>query len=109
MPGPFHRDESPSQRVADAKLQQKSMEIWGKEGRNTAQSNLPCVKAYRGSLSQGSRGIEFETPVSPTSGRGSLFEIRWYLGFTVGVVQRTDAAGTDYAAIPLSKFVNRQP
>jgi hypothetical protein len=108
VPGPFYRGESPSQTVADAKKQQTSMEIWGAPARNTAQSNLPCVKAYRSSLPSGQRGVEFDTPVSPR-GFGTPLEARWYLGFTNGVLQRTDAAGTVYAAIPLSRFVNGQP
>jgi hypothetical protein len=45
VPGPFHRLESRTQTVADAKLQDSSKEIWGKPAANTAQSNLPCVIA----------------------------------------------------------------
>lgn len=108
MPGPFHRLETPTQTTADALSQQNSMEMWGKAATNTAQSNLPCVKAYRNSLPSGQRGVEFDTPVMPTSGRGSLLETRWYLG-TAGVIQKTDATGTQFAAIPLSRFVNGQP
>ena len=110
MPGPpFHRLESPTQTPADAKLQDSSKEIWGKPASNTAQSNLPCVKAYRGILPSGQRGVEFETPIVPQRGSGTPFEARWYLNFTNGVLQRTDAAGTVYAAISLSRFVNGQP
>lgn len=109
MPGPFHRLENQTtQTPAIARLQGSSNEIWGKAASNTAQSNLPSVKAYRNSLPTGQRGVEFETPVQPTSGRGSLYEIRWYDG-TSGVLQRVDAAGTDHAAIPLSSFINGQP
>lgn len=108
MPGPFHRLESPTQTVADAKLQQSSNEIWGKPGTNTAQSGLPCVKAYRNILPAAQRGVEFDTAVSPTPGGGSPLDARWYLG-TTGVLQRVDSAGTVFAAIPLSRFVNGQP
>ncbi len=108
MPGPFHRLESPTQTVNDALLQQASNEVWGRPARNVAQSNLPSVKAYRNSLPNGQRGIEFDTPVNPTPNSGSPFEARWYDG-TNGVLQRTDASGTDHAAIPLSRFVNGQP
>ena len=65
MPGPFHRIESPTQKVADAIQQQSSNEIWGKPPGNTAQSNLPCVKAYRNSRPSGQRGIDFDTPFIP--------------------------------------------
>jgi hypothetical protein len=83
VPGPFHRIESPTQKVADAIQQQSSNEIWGKPPGNTAQSNLPCVKAYRNSLPSGQRGIDFDTPVHPTPGGGSPLDARWYLGTMV--------------------------
>jgi hypothetical protein len=108
VPGPFHRLESPTQTVADAKLQQSSNEIWGKPPANTAQSNLPCVKAYRNNLPSGQRGVDFDTPVGPTPGGGSPLDARWYDG-TAGVLRRTDPAGTVFAAIPVSRFVNGQP
>ena len=84
------------------------MEMWGAPARNTSQSDLPCVKAYRNSLPVGQRGVEFETPISPQRGSGTPIEARWYLNITVGVEKRT-SAGTDYAAIRLSRFDNRQP
>ena len=105
----FHRRESPSQTVDDAKRQGASMEIWGALARNTAQSNLPCVKAYRNKLPIGQRGVDFETNVAPEPGSGAPNEARWYLNITPGVEKRTDAAGTEYAAIRLSNFDNRQP
>jgi hypothetical protein len=108
VPGPFHRTESPTQTVVDAQKQQLSNEIWGKAAHNTAQSSLPCVKAYRNNLPGGARGIDFDTPVSPTRGSGTPYEARWYDG-TSGVLQRTDPAGTPHAAIPLSRLVNMQP
>jgi hypothetical protein len=66
------------------------------------------VKAYRSSLPPGQRGVEFDTPIAPARGSGTPLEARWYLGFTPGVLRRTDA-GTEYAAISLSRFVNGQP
>ena len=80
MPGPFHRLESPTQTVADAKLQQSSNEIWGKPPTNTAQSNSPCVKAYRNNLPNGQRGVDFDTLVGPKVGaplmHGGILEPR---------------------------------
>jgi hypothetical protein len=108
VPVPFHRVETPTQTIADAQLQQSSNEIWGKAAANTAQSNSPCVKAYRATLPSGQRGVEFETTVAHTPNSGTPFEARWYLG-TTGVLQRADVAGTIFAAIPLSRFVNGQP
>jgi hypothetical protein len=103
---PFHRRESPTQTVNDAKLQQSSMEIWGKEARF---SSLLSVKAYRGAIKALQMGVEFDTAVAPQKGGGSPFEARWYHGSTPGVVKRTDSAGTDYAAIPVTRLDNRQP
>jgi hypothetical protein len=108
VPGPFHRLESPTQTVADAKRQQTSGEIWGRAARHTAQSNLPSVKAYRSSLPKGQRGVEFDTAIAPTPGSGTPYEARWYVG-TYGVLQRTDSGGDEYAAIPWSRFDNQQP
>jgi hypothetical protein len=108
VPGPFHRLESPTQTVADAARQETSKELWGRPASNTAQSDIPAVKAYRNNLPPGQRGVEFDTPVLPAKGSGTPLEARWYLGFTPGVLHR-NKAGTDYAAIPLSKFVNGQP
>ena len=85
------------------------MEAWGRPAGHTAQSNLPAVKAYRGSLPTGQRGVDFDTPLLPQRGSGTPLEARWYLGHTPGVQQRTDQNGTVYAAIPLSRFINGQP
>jgi hypothetical protein len=51
----------------------------------------------------------FILPVAPEPNSGSPLEARWYLGFTPGVLRRTDKTGTECAAIPLSRFVNGQP
>jgi hypothetical protein len=110
VPGPFHRRENfRSQTVDDAKKQEASMEMWGAPARNTSQSDLPSVKAYRNSLPAGQRGVQFDTPVAPERGSGTPIEARWYLNITLGVEKRTDAAGTEYAAITLSSFINNQP
>jgi hypothetical protein len=85
------------------------MELWGAPARHTSQSDLPSVKAYRHNLPSGQRGILFETNVAPEPGCGAPNEARWYLDFTPGVERRTDTAGTEYAAIRLSSFDNRQP
>ena len=97
MPGPFHRLETSTQTPADAQLQIKSGEIWGKEARG---SNLPCVKAYRNQLPATEKGVEFTTPLPPQRGSGSPIEARWYYGFTPGVVLKQDSNNVDYAVIP---------
>jgi hypothetical protein len=65
VPGPFHRLESPTQTVADAKRQQTSGETWGKAARHTAQSNLPSVKAYRSNCRKGSEVLSLTPPSRP--------------------------------------------
>ena len=51
--GPYHRDESPTQTIADAAKQEASGEIWGQ----TARYGLgPSVKAWRGPLQTGGEG-----------------------------------------------------
>lgn len=63
--GPFHRLESPTQSPETAELQTRSGEIWG----TTAKFALkPTVKAYRGPLRPGDRGVEFMTFASPDAG-----------------------------------------
>jgi hypothetical protein len=63
--GPFHRLESPTQTPEDARLQVESQEIWGR----TPRFGLgPTVQAILGPLPDGTRGIEFYTPISPDSG-----------------------------------------
>lgn len=58
----YHRLESPTQTPEDAKKQEESLEIWGKPARF---SDIPKVKAYRGSLPPNTRGIEFTTDMEP--------------------------------------------
>jgi hypothetical protein len=61
-PCTYHRLESPTQRSEDARLQEKSLEIWGRPARGSGQ---PKVRAYVGSLPPHKRGIEFTTGVEP--------------------------------------------
>jgi hypothetical protein len=60
--GPYHRLESPTQPASVAATQARDGEIFGKAAR---WSTIPAVKAYRGILPAGARGIEFLTPVPP--------------------------------------------
>jgi len=68
---------------------------------------MPCVKAYRGKLPSGRRGIEFTTPVAPTGGTGTPYEARWYL-HTPGVTLKQNAQNEDFAVIP-AIVTNLQP
>jgi hypothetical protein len=61
----YHRLESPTQTPADAAMQTASGEIWG---RAALLSHIPKVKAHRGPLPEGERGVEFWTEVPPDSG-----------------------------------------
>ncbi len=101
----FNRRESPTQTVADARLQALSGEIWGLPGR---QSDIASVKAYREATARladhGQRGVMFSTAVLPTPGGGSLYEARWYEG-SPGVVHKSGA----FVAIPINGFLNLQP
>lgn len=96
----FHRFETPTQDRAVAAQQVTSMEVWGAPARG---SSLPSVKAYRNAL-PARRGIEFCTTISPTAGRGTPYEARWYLGDS-GVISRQ---GSSYAAVPIYYIKNTQ-
>lgn len=84
--GPFYRLESPTQTPEDASAQSRSGEIWGRTPWN---GRGPAVKAYRGSLPTGSRGIEFYTASAPdftghplrvlwsTPGEGLEIDVEW--------------------------------
>jgi HEAT repeat protein len=63
----YHRLESSSQTIEVAKLQEESLEIWGGVSKNYSGSKIPIVKAHRGFLPKGSRGIEFTTNIPPDS------------------------------------------
>jgi hypothetical protein len=78
--GPFHRLESPTQTPEDARQQEESGEIWGRAPRGRP---WPAVKAFRGSLGDGQRGVEFYTNVSPDApNRGQNY---WTPAFNEGV------------------------
>jgi hypothetical protein len=91
--GIFYRLESSTQTPADAVLQERSGEIWGKTPRYGFE---PAVKAYAGRLVR-RRGIEFTTEIAPHP-TGSPLEAYWYLTRTPGVELR-QKDGEDYACI----------
>lgn len=98
----YNRRESPTQTRHDAATQVASMEVWGAAARGSA---MPSVKAYRSAvMAPAARGVEFCSNVSPTAGKGTPFEARWYIGST-GVVTRQ--SGT-FAAIPIYFIKNTQ-
>jgi|SRR5271156_3687653 len=99
----YHRIESPTQTGADAKLQQNSGEIWG---RSPNSSIFPMVLAYRNGLPSRLRGIEFDTPTSPTPGCRTPYEARRYPN-TPGVALRT-VFGIDFAVISVVVTKNTQ-
>lgn len=97
--GPYHRIESPSQSVHDASMQEASGQVWGKPAR---WSNIPSVKAYRGPLPDGARGIEFTTPTAPHIDNHPTL-IRW-LETTAGV----SATSNGFVWIPVNITKNTQ-
>lgn len=62
VPAVYHHLESRNQTPNDAARQELSGEVWG---RSSLGSFIPKVKAYRGPLPEGARGIEFLTDVPP--------------------------------------------
>jgi hypothetical protein len=103
--GIFFRLESNTQTREDALLQTQSRQIWGRPARG---SNIPSVKAYRGSIPVDRRGIEFKTTVDPHKGSGTPFEPRWYYPHTAGVELRQNKQNEDCAVIP-ADVTNLQP
>lgn len=97
--GPFHQLESPTQTKALAAKQQSSGEIWGKTARG---GSGPSVKAYRGALPAGVRGIEFMTPVAPHPNPHPTL-VQWR-DTTPGVVNKQGG----YVAISVRVTVNAQ-
>lgn len=83
----YHRLESPTQTPNDAARQQSSGEIWG---RAPLGSFIPKVKAYRGPLPEGARGIEFVTDVVPDVGSARR-RVDWW-GPRLGVRLEQDVA-----------------
>lgn len=61
----YHRRESSTQTEEAARKQEQTGEVWGRARRG---GNEPSVKAYRGPLPDGSRGVEFVTSVPPDIG-----------------------------------------
>jgi hypothetical protein len=67
---------------------------------------IPCVKAYRGPLPLGTRGIEFTTAISPTKGSGTPYIAYWYAdGNTPGVAINSFG----FAVITVLTIKNEQP
>lgn len=87
----------------DAIKQVASGEIWGSTPMNGGM--CPTVQAYPGTL-PGCRGIEFSTDVENHKG-SSPIEARWYLELTLGVEERFDVHGKQYACI-FADVVNYQ-
>jgi len=84
---PYHRVESSTQTVADAARQESTGEIWGRPPRWGFQ---PKVKAFRGPLPRGTRGVEFETEIAPD--RGCPPGLALWSGPRAGVVVEDDYA-----------------
>jgi hypothetical protein len=62
----YHRRQSTSQTVEDARKQVDSQEMWGGPSKNFLSSNLPKVKAFWNELDRNAQcGIEFTTEVKP--------------------------------------------
>jgi hypothetical protein len=78
--GPFHRLESPTQTVSTAVYQQRYGLLVGRPARRGEFS----VRAYRGRLPPGARGIEFITDAAPNSSAGKPFEAQWIPGGSGG-------------------------
>ena len=97
--GPFHRIESPTQTAEDAERQQRSGEIWGQAAR---WSPIPSVKAYRGALPKGVRGVQFNTDVRPHPNPHPTL-VQW-LETTSGV----QALGNGFVSIAVTVTINTQ-
>jgi hypothetical protein len=98
-PCTYYRLESPTQRPEDARLQEKSLEIWGRPARG---SDQPKVKAYVGSLPSDKRGVEFTTDVEPDPNTPPGFA--FWSGSRDGVIIREDIA-----ILSVLTVVNLQP
>lgn len=103
--GPFNRVESPTHTPETALKQVRSGEIWG--GASRQGGLFPCVKAYRGRLAGGRRGVEFTTMTRPDLQSSTPYELRWYYPQTAGV-ERRDSGGVEYAVIR-ADIINKQP
>jgi len=85
--GPFHRRESPTQTVDNARDQETSGELWGRAPR---WGGRPQVKAFAGPLPEGKRGIEFMTDAEPD--RNGVPSLPTWTGPRQGVTVRSDMA-----------------
>lgn len=99
----YHRKESPTQSVRVAALQEQSLEVWGKEPRN---SDTLKVQAFKRRLPAETRGIEFDSHVDPDPDGHP--HIACWSGDRSGILGRQDAKG-QYAAIKVFDFRNEQP
>ena len=97
--GPFHREEGPTQTKQTAARQEAAGEIWGQA---TQMSPIPAVRAYRGPLPVGRRGIEFMTSVAPRVDSHPTL-VRW-LNTTPGVSQLPNG----FVSIPVTVTQNTQ-
>jgi hypothetical protein len=61
------------------------------------------VKAYRGALPSGEKGVEFTTPVAPQKGSGTLRIALWYYPHTPGVGMNSQ--GFAWIPVNISKVV----
>ncbi|WP_295614614.1 hypothetical protein [Chamaesiphon sp. GL140_3_metabinner_50] len=87
----YHRKESDSQTVDDAKKQIASQEIWGGPARNCFFSDIPKVKAFSKKFDRTTeRGIEFTTSVEPD--RGTRPGLVYWSGEREGVRNEDDWA-----------------
>lgn len=99
----YHRKESPTQSVKVAALQEQSLEVWGKEPRN---SDMLKVQAFKRRLPTVTRGIEFNSHVDPDPDGHP--HIACWSGDRPGMLERQDENG-HYAAINVFDFKNEQP
>jgi hypothetical protein len=100
--GRYHRNEAKFQTAADAKLQVKSGEIWGRRPKDGLG---PTVQAYTEAGHKQARHIAFTTDIEP--GSESPFEAWWYLGLTPGVEKR-EKDGEEFACIKVDILANLQ-
>jgi nucleoside phosphorylase len=70
----YHRLESDNQSIEHLEIQLANQELWGRAPKNYLLSDVPKVKARRGSLPQGQRGIEFTTNI-PTDSYHPIFAL----------------------------------
>ena len=72
----YHRHSSPSQTAIDATNQLQAGQLWGGRPSSYFKNEEPVIKAFYGSLPDGSEGIEFECDVPPDLSDHPYF-VRW--------------------------------